>query len=583
MEGVSARPRSAGACFVLVFSLVSTLLIQDAVAADIVRLDLFNQPPPPPKKLSDLRLHYGFTEFPALWGQELIGTDLAKEAAAGRAVRRSRILISDNGVNQGIAGRVQVPGEPSQVRRISLRFVRQLKDSPTSSIPWVNSIIRALPDEVPDPMDPTRADSTPHGEHVAGIVGTGPSEFGVSETSDIYDFDIFKGMNRFELQNLKAGLYQLLSSFESYDAMNMSHSLPSDSELHNLLSLLKQEKGTVLVAAAHNQGMPLEMFRGLSDNLDLLVVGAMSPLGTLASFSNYGVRLDLVAPGEGIISRGNQFNWNGERLEMMSGTSMAAPFVSGAVGTIRSLLPDSTPEQVEEILKRTSIDLGAKGRDPHYGEGMLNHLKATEVALRLYDASASSPQAIDFALSHPAALEFDEASRAAIIEARKAGFGSIKAYRETRRAALLSNEPDHWIDLGTMAHLRGWADYGTGLMYLGVNQENAKIGKQRREFFARSIWSVGGRRLAFLGERSHFDQLSHADLTLALYEYSPEPLREAILPFFENRIYSLNPKLMSELNRIKSKHETMKVPVALAPAKPLEPLPNEFAPGLSLP
>ena len=70
----------------------------------------------------------------------------------------------------------------------------------------------------------------------------------------------------------------------------------------------------------------------------------------------------------------------------LSGTSMAAPHVAGAVALIWSLAPHATAERVRSVLLSTATDLGAPGFDLTYGYGLIN---AYQAALEL------SPQSFD--------------------------------------------------------------------------------------------------------------------------------------------------------------------------------------------
>jgi subtilisin family serine protease len=55
----------------------------------------------------------------------------------------------------------------------------------------------------------------------------------------------------------------------------------------------------------------------------------------------------------------------------VSGTSYAAPFVTAAVAAVRARQPQATPAQVADELERAARDLGAPGRDPVFGFGLL--------------------------------------------------------------------------------------------------------------------------------------------------------------------------------------------------------------------
>jgi subtilisin family serine protease len=56
----------------------------------------------------------------------------------------------------------------------------------------------------------------------------------------------------------------------------------------------------------------------------------------------------------------------------MSGTSMAAPFVSGIAALILAVDPSRTPAEIKTIIESTSDDKGDSGYDQMYGYGRVN-------------------------------------------------------------------------------------------------------------------------------------------------------------------------------------------------------------------
>ncbi|MFQ5906938.1 MAG: S8 family serine peptidase, partial [bacterium] len=68
---------------------------------------------------------------------------------------------------------------------------------------------------------------------------------------------------------------------------------------------------------------------------------------------------------------------NGEYLNL-SGTSMAAPHVAGAVAILRQFNPEATVEEIKTALMFTARDLGPTGEDNTYGWGLIDIPKAME-------------------------------------------------------------------------------------------------------------------------------------------------------------------------------------------------------------
>lgn len=64
--------------------------------------------------------------------------------------------------------------------------------------------------------------------------------------------------------------------------------------------------------------------------------------------------------------------------DLMTGTSMAAPHVTGALGLLFERFPYLDNAQVRDVLLTTATDLGAAGVDDVYGWGMMNLAKAIE-------------------------------------------------------------------------------------------------------------------------------------------------------------------------------------------------------------
>lgn len=84
----------------------------------------------------------------------------------------------------------------------------------------------------------------------------------------------------------------------------------------------------------------------------VICVTALNEQSELAEFSNHIEEIEwgIAAPGVNILS-----TYSGNQYKSLSGTSMAAPFVSSAVGVIKAFAPELTPEEIFQILHNASL------------------------------------------------------------------------------------------------------------------------------------------------------------------------------------------------------------------------------------
>jgi subtilisin family serine protease len=120
-------------------------------------------------------------------------------------------------------------------------------------------------------------------------------------------------------------------------------------------------EGMVFVAAAGNNGANTDsskFYPADSSQANVISVGAIQSDGTRPSFSNYGAQsVDLSAPGVNIES-----TLPNGRYGFLSGTSMAAPFVTGTVALVEGLHPSwSVSQVISDILATTTPDPSLAG------------------------------------------------------------------------------------------------------------------------------------------------------------------------------------------------------------------------------
>lgn len=133
--------------------------------------------------------------------------------------------------------------------------------------------------------------------------------------------------------------------------------------------------GVLVVAAAGNSGKSTPLYPAAYDCV--LGVGAVDQQRNRASFSTYGLGVDVVAPGVSIYS--TTLSDRGDGYDYGNGTSFASPHVSGVAALVFSARPDLTAWDVREIIMHSAQDLGTPGFDPEYGYGLVD----TGAALKL--------------------------------------------------------------------------------------------------------------------------------------------------------------------------------------------------------
>ena len=128
-----------------------------------------------------------------------------------------------------------------------------------------------------------------------------------------------------------------------------------------------RSRGSVVIVAAGNSNVPAAQATPANCN-GVVTVAANNRTGGRASYSNYGLAIDVAAPGgdgatsssDSILSTVNLSALDpfplpgGASYDMKDGTSMAAPFVAGIAAMMLSENPALTPTQIETILRNTA-------------------------------------------------------------------------------------------------------------------------------------------------------------------------------------------------------------------------------------
>ena len=236
-------------------------------------------------------------------------------------------------------------------------------------------------DEIDD--DYTPQDTCSHGTHVAGIVGArGNNAAGVAGMAWevnllpvrvlIWDGDLGRCVGT--EADIHDGIYWAVAHGAKIVNLSLGglpfygHTCEQDYPVMSSAVQYASDTGVLVVASSGNNYASRLACPALQSAV--MAVGATTVSDERSVFSNYGTGLEVVAPGSSIYSTvpGNY----GDK----SGTSMAAPHVSGLGALLWSLSPGLSREQVRSTIQSSVVDLGTPGWDKFYGYGRINAWRA---------------------------------------------------------------------------------------------------------------------------------------------------------------------------------------------------------------
>lgn len=231
-------------------------------------------------------------------------------------------------------------------------------------------------DFVNEDADPS--DDSGHGTHVAGIIAAaldnGQGVAGVCPNCRIMPVKVLNQFNNGYWIDLAKGIIYAVDHGAS--VINLSLGSNKYSDVVNAAIQYAVEHGVIVVAAAGNSGSDVPFYPAALDHV--IGVGATTSTGERWAKSDFGSQIDLVAPGELIYSTYHELDNLYRGYTYLSGTSMAAPFVSGVAGLLRSAAPELTAEEVTQAMILGADDLGDTGWDANFGHGRVNALGALQ-------------------------------------------------------------------------------------------------------------------------------------------------------------------------------------------------------------
>jgi subtilisin family serine protease len=210
-----------------------------------------------------------------------------------------------------------------------------------------------------------------HGTRVAGIIAAtgnnGSGIAGLNWSAQILPV-IVSGPCSVSQIDTADGLIWAVNQGARIINMSLQFSTPTDYLYEAILYAVDND--VLVVSASGNSGGSVTYPGKWAETI---AVGAMDNTDARWSSSSFGPELDLVAPGANVTS-----TWLGNGYNSSSGTSFAAPHVTGVASLLLSIEPDLTAPELREIITTSARDISLVGFDTFTGWGCLDAQAALE-------------------------------------------------------------------------------------------------------------------------------------------------------------------------------------------------------------
>ena len=212
-------------------------------------------------------------------------------------------------------------------------------------------------------------DENGHGTWVCGkIAGQG---IGIAPKCNLHSLRVLDGSGTGTAEFTNKALEWILESSETPHVINLSLGSTQKNTKQEKLIWQLYKKGVLICCAAGNDGLKEAFYPACYEGV--LSIAAVDKNKEKANFSNYGANIALSAPGVQCYSA-----YLSDQFMLLDGTSMACPTVAGLItlGVSFALTrgvksgPD-IQNLIVSSLESSALDLGAKGRDPIYGYGLI--------------------------------------------------------------------------------------------------------------------------------------------------------------------------------------------------------------------
>lgn len=214
------------------------------------------------------------------------------------------------------------------------------------------------------------SDDNGHGTHVAGIIAARNNSIGVvgvAPDAELYAVKVLDAYGSGYISDVIEGIDWAVQN--NMNVVSMSLGTATYSQALNDTTANAYKAGILLVAAAGNSGdgnlsTDDVLYPAKFDSV--IAISAIDYNNIAPIWSADGAEVELAAPGVDVYS-----TWLDGGYATKSGTSMAAPFVSGVVALIKSKNLSMISQEIRDSLAHNAVDLGDAGRDRRYGFGLV--------------------------------------------------------------------------------------------------------------------------------------------------------------------------------------------------------------------
>jgi subtilisin family serine protease len=186
-----------------------------------------------------------------------------------------------------------------------------------------------------------------HGTHVAGTVGG--STYGVAKGATLVSVRVLDCYGNGSTSGVIAGVDWVTANRVGLSVANMSLGGPANTALDNAVRNSIASGVTYVIAAGNNNANACNY--SPARVTDALIVGNVNSSDTRYSTSNYGLCLDLFAPGTSITSA---YHGSDTQTAVLTGTSMAAPHVAGIAAMYLEWIPGALPVDAQYAIDQNA-------------------------------------------------------------------------------------------------------------------------------------------------------------------------------------------------------------------------------------